>query len=249
MIVPRGSATKLAGGRIIRRPARGFRFGPQRGTGWGRGAGLGYVSPVGFQDFASFQTAVIASFPACPPPFDPTCETPRDAQIASNLEEWKTNPQSCGVIVCDAAGNPAVSAPVPVPAPSSAVMPVKRRFGVPANAPVTSGGTKLSVPPTFGYPGYGTRTGGTAVVPAGYTSRTVPTQSASPAGAPGGPAAPPAAPVPVQTQAPPCDPTSDPTCPGYVAPTTGFSLSSIPWWGWGIGVVGLILIMRPGGRK
>lgn len=252
MIVPRGSPTLLAGGRMVRRPARGFRFGPRRGTGWGRG--LGYVSPVGFQDFASFQTAVIASFPACPPPFDPTCENPRDAQIASNLEEWHTNPQSCGVIVCNAAGNPAQASPVPVPARSSIVMPVQRRPSSPAAPPATA--APAVAPKPFGYWAGGATpppSGGTVVIPAGYSARPIPIQSASPAAAPGGSAAPPAAPIPVQTQTPPCDPSSDPNCPGYqappTAPTAANVFASIPWWGWGIGVVALILITRPGGRR
>jgi hypothetical protein len=255
VIVPRGSPTQLVGGRIIHRPARGFRFGPQRGTGWGRGAGLGwgwghrgvgYVSPVGFADFGTFQTAAIASEPPCPPPFDPACENPRDARIAANLLEWKTNPQSCGVIVCDAGGNPAAGSSATPPATTTMPVTTLRRRPPPvSNAPPPSGGT----PPTFGYPGYKMGGAGPAVIPQGYGYRPVPIQSASPAGAPGGPSAPPSAPTPVQTQAPPCDPSTDPTCPGYQAPATGFSLSDVPWWGWGLGVVALVLIARPGGKR
>ena len=74
------------------------------------GMGLGAApSPVGFPDFASYQTAVIASFPPCPPPFDPVCENPRDAAITQALIQWKLNPQSCGNIVCDASGNPQIT--------------------------------------------------------------------------------------------------------------------------------------------
>lgn len=63
-------------------------------------------TPIGFADFASYQTAVIAAFPPCPPPYDPTCENVRDALIAAALELWTTDPNSCGVVVCDASGQP-----------------------------------------------------------------------------------------------------------------------------------------------
>ena len=66
-------------------------------------------SPVGYPDFYSFQGAVTQGATACPPPYDPTCENPRDAAIAAALESWKTTPGSCGVIVCDSNGQPAVS--------------------------------------------------------------------------------------------------------------------------------------------
>jgi hypothetical protein len=72
-------------------------------------SGLGDVSPLGSQDFNSFQNAVIASFPPCPPPFDPTCQNPRDAAIAAALNAWVTDPGSCHNIVCDATGQPLVS--------------------------------------------------------------------------------------------------------------------------------------------
>ena len=71
--------------------------------------GLGQPSPVGFADFASYQGAVIASFPPCPPPFDPTCENPRDAAISAALEQWSANPRSCANIVCNSAGQPQIS--------------------------------------------------------------------------------------------------------------------------------------------
>jgi hypothetical protein len=240
MIVPRGSPTQLAGGRIIRRPWRGFR---------GVRRGLGSVSPVGFPDFASFQTAVIASYPACPPPFDPACENPRDAAIAADLETWKTTPGSCGVIVCDAAGNAAPGSTTSGSTASGSSMPTHTSHGF-QNPFASSSSTTTSstAPAPFGYwAAGGTRpAAGNPVVPF-YGPRT-PIQSASPASAPGGSSAPATAPTPVQTQTPPaCDPTTDPTCPGYQTP--GFSLSSIPWWGWGLGVVGLILITRPAGRR
>ena len=252
MIVPRGSPTKLAGGRIINRPARGFRAWGRPGMPW-RGSGLGYVSPVGFPDFASFQTAVIASFPSCPPPFDPTCENPRDAQIASNLLEWKTNPGSCGVIVCDAAGNAAPGSTTSGSPASGSSMPVHTSRGF--QNPVGPGFISTAAPPVkFGYwAGGGTKPpAGTPVGSPRVPRQTIPMQSASTDGAPGGTSAPPAAPTPVQTQTPPCDPTSDPTCPGYQTPTgTAISnvISAIPWWGWGIGVLALVMIARPGGRR
>ena len=89
------------------------RWGPvgfMRIGGMGMGA-LGQPSPVGFPDFAPYQTAVIASFPPCPPPFDPICENPRDAAITNALVQWKLNPRSCGNVVCDASGNPQVTPP------------------------------------------------------------------------------------------------------------------------------------------
>lgn len=78
------------------------------------GMGLGDVpSPVGFPDFASYQTAVISSFAPCPPPFDPVCENPRDAAISQALAQWTLNPQSCANVVCDSGGQPLIT-----PAPS-----------------------------------------------------------------------------------------------------------------------------------
>jgi hypothetical protein len=126
------------------------------------GAGLGAApSPVGFPDFNSFQNAVIASFPPCPPPYDPSCENPRDAAIAAALESWKTTPGSCGVVVCDASGQPAVTyttyttpsgqtatgyvvqsnaGPIPVPAPAVAQAPAPLLVSAPQGTalPVTS---------------------------------------------------------------------------------------------------------------
>jgi len=78
------------------------------------GMGFGAVpSPVGFPDFYSYQTAVIANVPACPPPYDPICENPRDAAISQALAQWKLNPLSCGNIVCDSNGQPQI-----MPAPT-----------------------------------------------------------------------------------------------------------------------------------
>lgn len=74
-----------------------------------RSLGMGQPSPVGFADFASYQGAVIASFPPCPPPIDATCENPRDAAISAALNQWATNPQSCHNIVCNSAGQPQIS--------------------------------------------------------------------------------------------------------------------------------------------
>ena len=74
--------------------------------------GLGQQpSPVGFADFASYQAAVIASQPPCPPPYDPACENPRDATIANALAQWTLNPRSCHNVVCDSVGNPVVTPP------------------------------------------------------------------------------------------------------------------------------------------
>jgi hypothetical protein len=86
----------------------------------------------------------------------------------------------------------------------------------------------------------------TAIVSTAYSTRsangtTTAMQSASPDGAPGGPSAPPGSPTPVQTQTPP--PTNG------TAPAAGFSLASIPLWGWGAGLVAILLIMRPGGKR
>ena len=89
------------------------RWGPvgfMRVGGMGLGA-LGPPSPVGFPDFASYQTAVISSFPPCPAPFDPVCENPRDAAISNALIQWKLNPRSCANVVCDASGNPQATPP------------------------------------------------------------------------------------------------------------------------------------------
>ena len=74
-----------------------------------RSLGLGQPSPVGFADFASYQGAVIASFPPCPPPYDPSCENPRDAAISAAEEQWSANPESCANIVCNSAGQPQIS--------------------------------------------------------------------------------------------------------------------------------------------
>jgi hypothetical protein len=112
---------------------------------------------------------------------------------------------------------------------------------------------------------------GPAVIPQGYGYRPVPIQSASPAGAPGGPAAPPSAPTPVQTQMPPLDASACTATQTFIPPggtftsgplagqvtatggcqdnPTGFSIAQIPWWGWGLGVVALVLIARPGGKR
>jgi hypothetical protein len=81
------------------------------GLGWaGRGSGMGAApSPVGFADFGSFQSAVEASFPPCPPPYDPSCENPRDAAIQAALATWTTNPASCHNVVCDPSGQPAIA--------------------------------------------------------------------------------------------------------------------------------------------
>jgi hypothetical protein len=256
VIVPRGSPTRLAGGRIIRRPTRGFR---------------GLTGPAaGFADFASYNTAVcLPQFDAtvrCPVPFDPACVNPLNAQLSACQAAWATDPQSCHNVVCDASGNPAVSTGtyttvhgtvatgpgfntttgfVPLPAPATTSMPIKPVFHLPPPA---------SQKP-FGYwAGGGTRPpSSTAVLPPGYGTRPIPIQSSSPAAAPGGPSAPPSAPIPVQTQTPPtagCDP-SDPTCISEYqpAPTIGTVLSSIPIWGWGLGVVAIILLMRPGGKR
>lgn len=76
-----------------------------------RGLGAAAPSPVGFADFNSFESAVIASQPTCPPPYDPSCETPRDAAISSALAQWTLDPQSCHNVVCDANGNPVITPP------------------------------------------------------------------------------------------------------------------------------------------
>lgn len=76
-----------------------------------RGLGALAPSPVGFADFNSFQSAVIASQPTCPPPFDPSCENPRDATISSALAQWTLNPQSCHNVVCDTSGTPLATPP------------------------------------------------------------------------------------------------------------------------------------------
>lgn len=233
-------------------------------SGLGRyrgGRGLGYVSPIGFADEASFQAAVIASFPACPPPFDPTCENPRDAQIAANLNEWVTNPQSCHNIVCNTSG-------AVVPQPSGGIGYNTTSGFVPITAPPTSTvrSTPTPKPVTF------------------RPVRTVPFSSASPSTAPGGTAASSNAPTPVQTQAAPIDSATNPiilasSCTAgqsYVAPGAAYQyppyvgqiayngacetiptsttagatdfLSSIPIWGWALAGLGVILLTRGGKR-
>lgn len=115
----------------------------------GMGLGAAIPSPVGFADFASFQNAVIASQPTCPPPFDPVCENPRDATISNALAQWSLNPQSCHNVVCDASGNPVTTPPpagtgsgfqtttgfVPVSSRSSGTVPVHVRTPWQAVAP------------------------------------------------------------------------------------------------------------------
>ena len=112
------------------------RWGPVgllRVGGMGLGA-LGQPSPVGFANFADYQAAVIASFPACPPPYDPTCENPRDASISAALAAWTTNPQSCANVVCNASGSPQIT-----PAPS----------GTGSGYNTTSGFVPVSVTTTY----------------------------------------------------------------------------------------------------
>lgn len=218
---------------------------------WRTRRGLGSVSPIGFPDFASFQAAVTASYPPCPPPYDPACEGPRSANISNDLNQWVLNPLDCNHIVCNAAGQPAAAGAIPLssattqtvaPAAGSSLTLVSPAFN-PAAAPATA------LPPRG--PG-----------------RPVPIQSASTATAPGGPLASAFAPVPVQTQTPPPDGsalsdgstpatgttalTTAATCASFTgscAPDFSTLLASIPLWGWGLGVVGLILLTKSGGRR
>lgn len=221
------------------------------------GPGLGYVSPVGYPDFASFQTAAIASYPSCPVPFDPTCENPRDAAIASNLNEWTTNPKSCGVMVCDSGGQPTAAAN-------------------PAGATSQTGttGTSSSQGPPFN---------NVALTPPARTFRfpTATFSSSSRWSAPGGGSASSFyQPIPIQTQTPPdtsalpaisCTSTQTYIPPGGAftsgpyagqvtdtgacqdntpaAPAPSDFLSSIPVWGWGIGALVLVLIASSMGGK
>jgi|SRR5215470_14457907 len=247
MIVPRGSAVGL----FIPGRARARR----RGLGWRPawvGQGLGQISPVGYADFNSFQNAVAASFPACPPPYDPACEGPRSAAISADLASWTSDPMSCHNVVCDVSGSPAVSVQeYTTPAGTAAIGTgyntvsgfVPTVTVQPAPAPVSA---PLSAPAAAAAP-----------VPARPT-RPAPIQSASPAAAPGGVLAPATAPTPVQTQTPPGTVSNGSTpgtaipidmgATGPAVPDFGSILASIPLWGWGVAAVGLILITRGGKR-
>lgn len=239
------------------------RYRGMRGRAW---RGMGYVSPVGFADENSFQAAVIASFPTCPPPYDPACEGTRDAQISANLNEWVTNPQSCHNIVCNTSGTPAIAAQ-----PSG---------GIGYNT--TSGFVFVQPQPAQVATPTSAPTAPNPVSPRG--PRPVPFQSASPSMAPGGTAASSNAPTPVQTQTAPVDTAMNPiilasSCTAgqsYVAPGAAYQyppyvgqiayngacetiptgttasatdfLSSIPIWGWALAGLGVILLTRGGKR-
>lgn len=257
-----------------------------RRRGVGRYRGLGYVSPVGFADFASFQTAAIASYPACPPPFDPTCENPRDAQIAANLEEWKTNPQSCGVIVCGGSGQPVINyQPYTAPNGQAAVaLGTNSNTGFVPTSPVNPppppmtetqknilvlqtllAGCPLQPDPqscTMNYTNLLAVAGG----------KPTPIQSNSAANAPGGSNASPASPTPIQTQTPPLSSSACSSSQTYIppggtfasgpmagqvtstgacqdnAPSIGDFISQIPAWGWGVALIGALVIFRGGKR-
>lgn len=241
--------------------------------------GMGYVSPVGFADEASFQDAVVASFATCPPPFDPTCEAPREAAISANLAEWVSNPQSCHNVVCNSSGAPAIGlSPTGQVgyATTSGFVPT-----TPAAAPPAQLTSNPSIKSPVFKPSKGTK-------PAALPAPT-PIQSASAATAPGGVLGNPAAPTPVQTQTAPTDGSTPATAivlasdctatqtyippggaysagpyvgqvaaygacqdnPAAAAGTTniGSMLSSIPLWGWGVAALAAILIFRPGGGK
>lgn len=163
-----------------------------------RRGGLGYVSPVGFADEASFQDAVVASFPTCPPPFDPTCEQPRETAISANLAEWVSNPQSCHNVICNSSGAPAVAL-----SPTGAGVGYNTTSGFVLTTPKAST-TPLSTSPSLKSPVFKPSTGTVATAPA-VTRRPTPIQSASAATAPGGVLGNPAAPTPVQTQTAPTD--------------------------------------------
>lgn len=129
-------------------------------------SGLGTPpSPAGYANFNDFQNAVIASFPPCPPPNDPSCENPRDAAIAAALAAWTSDPTSCRNVVCNPSGSPRVqyasytnpatgqataglvinttSGPIPV-TPQQAVIasPAPRPAGSPTSAAVLPAGTQ-----------------------------------------------------------------------------------------------------------
>lgn len=263
MIVPRGSTAGL----FLASP----RTRKRRGLGWrpewslGRWYGLGSISPVGFADFASYQNAVTASYPACPPPYDPSCTGPRSAAISADLNAWTSNSLSCHNVVCDQSGSPAISVQqYTTPSGTSAIGTGYNTVAgfvptVTTPAPVSasqSSSFTLTAPVTAP---------SKPVTPPSYVRRPVPIQSASAAAAPGGVLAPAAAPQPVQTQTPPvtdgttpataisvgCDPGIDPLCGATLPSPTDFGsiISSIPLWGWALGVGALILITRPGGKR
>lgn len=237
--------------------------------------GMGYVSPVGFADEATFQDAVVASFPRCPPPFDPTCEQPRETAISANLAEWVSNPQSCHNVVCNSSGAPAIGL-----SPTGQVGYVTTSGFVPttpAAAPTTPVSTSPSIKSPVFKPSTGTKPA--ALPPVSPRPAPTPIQSSSAATAPGGVLGNPAAPTPVQTQTAPTDGSTPATAivlasdcnpnqtwqalsvppygvcqdnpPAAAAGTTdiGSMLSSIPLWGWGVAALAAILIFRPGGKR
>lgn len=236
MIVPRGSSVGLFP------PKR--HTGRRRGFGWRPAPGLRSVSPVGFADFASFQNAVTASYPACPPPYDPACVGPRSAAISADLNAWITDPNSCHNVVCNSSGVPAASMPAAPAAAATAGSLV---------SPVFHPGTVLTPRPR--------------PVPS-----PVAIQSNSAANAPGGSNASPGAPAVIQTQTPPlsssaCASTQTYIPPGGMftsgpmtgqvtstgacqdnAPSIGDFLSQIPAWGWGVALISALVIFRGGKR-
>lgn len=281
MIVPVGSTQGLFLPR--RRAGLGWRpsYGTgarHRGLGWRPFYGMGQVSPVGYADFNSFQNAVAASLPACPPPYDPACIGPRSAQISAELATWTSNPMSCHNVVCDASGNPAVSVQeYTTPAGTAAVGTGYNSVSgfVPTVQPVSPAAQPASISTaSMVSPVFHPSSTGTAVVSPATAARPVPIQSASAATAPGGTLASSAAPTPVVTQSPPSGITPE-FCAAnqtYIPPGGTFSsgpstgqvtstgacqdnptvtsvLSSIPLWGWGVAAIAAIFILRPGGKR
>ena len=173
------------------------------------GMGLGQApSPVGFPDFASFQNAVISSFPACPAPFDPTCENPRDAAIAAALNSWVTNSQSCANVVCNAAGQPQIT-----PAPSGSGSGFNTTGGF---VPVSTQGPNYTAPPSAPPPAAPPQP--SVVNPSPPTQLTTTGSSAT---APGSAVSQANGTVAV----PGCDPGIDPLC---VASTVGGFVPTVP---------------------
>lgn len=130
----------IGSGCVPRRISMTKRWGP---VGFMRigGMGLGQTppSPVGFPNFASYQAAVIAAYPMCPPPFDPSCENPRDAAISAALNAWTTNSQSCANVVCNAMGQPQIT-----PAPGGSGSGYNTTTGF---VPVSTQGPSYTAPP------------------------------------------------------------------------------------------------------
>lgn len=90
----------------------------------GRGLGGPAAGYATFQDYNSAVCLPLSAAVKCPAPFDPICVGPAQAAVLACQEAWHTDPTGCGVLVCDASGNPVSSQPSLSTAPLNLVSPV-----------------------------------------------------------------------------------------------------------------------------